>query len=39
MCGDNVYMFGEDLEKQALERIVRDSPLLRDWGEIEETTG
>jgi len=30
MCGDNVDMFGEDLEKQALERIVRDSPLLRD---------
>jgi len=39
MCGDNVYMFGEDLEKQALVRIVKDSPLLQDWGEIEETTG
>lgn len=39
MCGDNAYMFGEDLEKQALVRIVKDSPLLQDWGEIEETTG
>lgn len=30
MCGDNAYMFGEDLEKQALVRIVKDSPLLQD---------